>query len=109
MQCPSHSEQGQFDELQITDFEYTDRLPSSNISDAITKRFEVVEIDMDEMLNVLAILTRQVNRPRFTEVPIDLVPAGGRAFEPHSAHTAMPPPSRFTRRSMAAEPRPFAQ
>eukprot|EP00291_Cryptomonas_curvata_P023529 CAMPEP_0172171250 /NCGR_PEP_ID=MMETSP1050-20130122/11785_1 /TAXON_ID=233186 /ORGANISM="Cryptomonas curvata, Strain CCAP979/52" /LENGTH=104 /DNA_ID=CAMNT_0012842655 /DNA_START=130 /DNA_END=444 /DNA_ORIENTATION=- len=102
---PFTTDQSLFDELQITDVEYKTKLPSSDISGAITKRSEMRRTDLDEMRNLLAFLTRQMSRPTIRVVTIDLASAAGNPMQPH---TEMPPPTRFIRRSRAAGLRPAA-
>ncbi len=98
---PYNTDQSLFDELQITDVEYKTKLPSRDISDAITKRTEPRQIDHDEMRVLLAFFTRQMSRPTI----IDFASAAGNTLQ---THNEMPPPSRYIRRNRAAGPGPVA-
>ncbi len=104
MQAPSHNDQDQFQELQMADFELMDGFSSSDDSDALTKRAESrSETEIEELLHLLAGLTRPIGRTVVTFVLNDNA-SGGRLVLPH---TEMPPPSRFTRSSRVAA-RPLA-
>ncbi len=93
----SHTEQNQFEELQVVDFEYTDELYSNNNVVAICT------IEIDVLLNLLV---RQMRRTDVTTNLSDLAStADGNTT---SLDTEMPPPSRYTRRSRAAGPGSFA-
>ncbi len=94
MHAPTHTDQDQFDELNVADFECTDRLSSSDISSVITQRSEMREVDM------FAALTRQMRQQGVTVVNINLVSTTG--SNAVLGHTQMPPPSRFTPRSRTA-------
>ncbi len=106
MQIPTRTDQDQFEELQIVDFAFAEALSASDMSDVITKRTEMREIDIEELLHMLTALMRPMRRTRVTVFPFN---SGSIAQESAAlARTEMPPPSRFTRRSRAARPSPAA-
>ncbi len=96
-------DQDQFDELQFDELEYADTLSSSDVSDSITQSFEMRATEIDELLHLITIFTRQQRR---TVAPADLASSTGRNSV--LPHTELPLPSRYARRIRAAGTRSFA-
>ena len=99
------TDQDQFEELQVTEFEYTDILSSSDISSVNSQKSEMQmrATEIDELLNLLAIFTRQQRR-----AVAPAISASSTDINLVRPHTELPPPSRYTRRSRAAGPRQIA-
>jgi hypothetical protein len=105
MQTPSHQDQDQFEELRIADYKLVDRFASGGISEAVAKSSDSRgEMDIDELVHLLSAFTRPVRRTVVTFLLNHSTLSGN----PVLPNTAMPPPSRFTRRSRTAGPRPLA-
>ena len=100
MQIPSNTEQDQFEQLRIADFEYSDSHSSSDISVVITKRSEMRTMEIDEIIYLLMI---SKNQRRRSTAPAN-VPSSSANSNLLLPHPELPPPSRYARRR-AAGPR----
>ncbi len=111
MQTPFHTVQDQFDELrlQVTDFEFTDKLSSIEAPSTTTQRSETRAMEIDAMLYLLEVFGRPKRRTVLSVAPVFLsFTTGGITSLPQQPQHERPPPSRYIRRSRAAGPRPLA-
>jgi hypothetical protein len=97
MQTPSQTDQDHFGELRINDFELSDTLSTVDFTDVITRGSEGRAIEIEEILHLLMFFTRQKRRTAATAKS-----ASNTAGISMLPHTALPPPSRYTRKSRAA-------
>uniref|UniRef100_A0A7S0N0E2 Uncharacterized protein n=1 Tax=Cryptomonas curvata TaxID=233186 RepID=A0A7S0N0E2_9CRYP len=108
MQTPSHTDQDQFDQLQVADPGFTSKHSYNDTSNVTTQRSEMRAIEIDEILYLLAVFAGPKRGTGFAFAPQDPASntSSGNTTLPQ---TQMPPPTRYTRRSRTAGPRPISK